>query len=101
MLIRLARSQRPPGRDAVSLPRLPVTLVTQLKAQRSVTAAWIVDGLTTRAPLRANIDRTQAIDTTWLLVDPAEFDRLTNDRGWTARRYGTWFADTALRLLSR
>jgi len=31
-------------------------LAAQLKAQRSVTAAWIVDGLTARAPLRANID---------------------------------------------
>jgi AcrR family transcriptional regulator len=76
-------------------------LVAQLKAQRSVTAAWIVDGLTARAPLRASIDRTRAIDTVWLLMDPAVFDRLTNDRGWTAQRYGTWFADTALRLLSR
>ncbi|HCU95125.1 MAG TPA: hypothetical protein DHU96_21425 [Actinobacteria bacterium] len=66
-----------------------------------MTAAWIVDGLTTRAPLRANINRTRAIDTVWLLMDPAVFDRLTNDRGWTAQRYGTWFAGPALRLLNR
>ena len=33
-------------------------------------------------------------------MDPALFDRLTADRGWTAERYGAWFADSALRLLT-
>lgn len=73
-------------------------LAAQLKTQRAVTAAWIVDGLVARAPLRT--DRAQAIDTIWLLMDPAVFDRLTADRGWTAQRYGNWFADSARRLLT-
>jgi AcrR family transcriptional regulator len=75
-------------------------LATQLKAQRSVTAAWIVDGLTTRAPLRPGVDRAQAIDVIWLLMEPAVFERLTADRGWTPERYGEWFADSARRLLT-
>jgi AcrR family transcriptional regulator len=75
-----------------------VPVAAQLKAQRTVTAAWIVDGIAARAPLRT--DRAHAIDTLWLLMDPAVFDRLTADRGWTARRYGAWFADSALRLLA-
>jgi AcrR family transcriptional regulator len=73
-------------------------LAAQLKAQRAVTAAWIVDGIAARAPLRT--DRADAIDTLWLLMDPAVFDRLTADRSWTARRFGAWFADSALRLLA-
>jgi AcrR family transcriptional regulator len=74
-------------------------LVEQLKTQRAVTAGWIVDGLTARASLRPAVDRTQAIDTVWLLMDPAVFDRLTNDRGWTPKRYGDWFADSISQLL--
>jgi AcrR family transcriptional regulator len=73
-------------------------LAAQLKAQRAVTAGWIVDGLAARSPLRT--DRAQAVDTIWLLMEPALFDRLTTDRGWSPQRYGGWFADSALRLLT-
>lgn len=75
-------------------------LAVQLKAQRSVTASWIVDGLAARAALRPGVDRAQAIDVVWLLMDPAVFDRLTRDRAWTPQRFATWFADSALRLLA-
>jgi hypothetical protein len=75
-------------------------LAEQLKAQRAVTAAWIVDGLAARAPFRSGVDRAQAIDVVWLLMDPAVFDRLTADRGWTTERFGEWFADSTLRLLA-
>jgi AcrR family transcriptional regulator len=75
-------------------------LAAQLKAQRAVTAAWIVDGVAARAAYRTGIDRAQAIDVVWLLMEPAVFDRLTTDRGWTAARFGQWFADSALRLLT-
>lgn len=74
------------------------SLAAQLKAQRGVTASWIVDGIAARTALR--VDRSQAIDTIWLLMDPAVFDRLTTERGWSARRYGAWFVDNALRLLT-
>lgn len=73
-------------------------LAAQLKAQRTTIASWIVDGVATRSLLRT--DRAEAIDTVWLLMDPALFDRLTTDRGWTPQRYGAWFADCALRLLT-
>jgi AcrR family transcriptional regulator len=74
-------------------------LAAQLETQRSVTAAWIVNGLAARAPLRDDNDCAQAIDTVWLLMDPGVFDRLTTDRGWTAQQYGAWFADSTFRLL--
>jgi hypothetical protein len=64
-----------------------------------VTAAWIVDRLASLAPLRDTIDRAQAIDTVWLLMEPALFERPVADRAWTAPRYRAWFADSALCLL--
>lgn len=76
-------------------------LAAQLKTQRLVTAAWIVDGLAARAALRPGIDRADAVDIVWLLMDPAVFDRLTIDRGWPAERYRAWFADSAGRLLTQ
>jgi hypothetical protein len=62
-------------------------------------AGWLVDELTARAPLRPGIDRAEAIDTVWLLMDPAVFTRLTGSRGWPPARFQAWFADSLLRLL--
>ena len=62
------------------------------------TFAELFDGIAARPPLR--VDRAQAIDTIWLLMDPAVFDRLTTDRAWSTHSYGAWFTDSALRLLT-
>ena len=45
--------RRRPGDDRL------VPLAEQLRAQRAVTAAWIVDGLTDKTPLRAGLDRSK------------------------------------------
>ena len=74
-------------------------VAAQMTAQRQVMAAWVVDGLLARSPLRDDVDRDAAIDTVWALMDPAVFCRLTGDRGWTAARFGRWFADSVQRLL--
>ena len=74
-------------------------LATQLLAQRATTAAWLVDHLARIRPLRDGCSRQDAIDTCWVLMDPAVFDRLTRHRGWTAERYGRWFADALARVL--
>lgn len=75
------------------------SLAHQLRTQRAETAAWIVDGLIDRASLRREIGRAGAIDTIWVLMDPHAFCALTQDRGWTAERYGRWFIDSVSRLL--
>jgi TetR/AcrR family transcriptional regulator, regulator of autoinduction and epiphytic fitness len=74
-------------------------LADQLRAQRAETAAWIVDGLKMRSPLRPEIGRDQAIDTVWLLMDPHGFCALTRHRGWTPERFGRWFTDSVRRLI--
>lgn len=71
----------------------------QMIAQREVTAGWIVDGLTAKAALRAGLDRQDAVDDVWILMDPALFDRLVRRRGWTVERYQDWFAGSVRRLL--
>jgi AcrR family transcriptional regulator len=74
-------------------------LSEQLVAQRLVTAGWLVDQLSRRAPRRAGLTRRDAVDTVWLLVDPAVFLRLTRDRGWTPARYGRWVSASIARLV--
>ena len=74
-------------------------LADQLRDQRAETAAWLVDGLTGRASLRAEVTREQAIDTVWLVMDPHGFIALTRDRGWTPERFEAWFIDSVRKLL--
>jgi TetR/AcrR family transcriptional regulator, regulator of autoinduction and epiphytic fitness len=74
-------------------------LCDQLRAQRTETAAWIVDGAIARAPLRPEIDRDHAIDTLWILMDPRVFCALTHERGWSPERFELWFTDSVARLL--
>jgi AcrR family transcriptional regulator len=74
-------------------------LARQLTAQRATTAGWIVDQLTGKAPLRDGCAREEAVDTVWILMDPAVFDRLTRQRQWTLQQYQDWFAGSVDRLL--
>ena len=60
----------------------------------------LVDGLTRTAPLGAGRTRQEAIDTVWILMDPAVYDRLTRRRHWTRRQYERWFAGSVARLLT-
>ena len=75
------------------------TVAAQLTRQREVMAAWLVDGLRQRAALRDGLDRAEAVDTVWLLMDPAVFTRLTRARGWPPARFQAWFTGAVLRLL--
>ena len=74
-------------------------LSEQLVAQRLVSAGWLVDQLGRRAPRRAGLTRRDAVDTVWLLIDPAVFVRLTRDRGWAPARYSRWVAASIARLV--
>jgi AcrR family transcriptional regulator len=74
-------------------------IAAQLKVQRETMATWLVDGLLRRSTLREGIERADAIDTTWALMDPALFCHLTRDRAWTAARFQRWFTDGVVRLL--
>jgi AcrR family transcriptional regulator len=75
-------------------------LSARMTAQRAGTAEWIVDAVTRKARLRDGSTRTEAVDTVWVLMDPAVFDRLTPQRHWTAERYQRWLARSIRRLLT-
>lgn len=74
-------------------------LSEQMIRQRAVTARWIVDGMTRTARLRQDLSQEGAVDTVWILMDPALFDRLTRHREWSLEQYQVWFARSALHLL--
>jgi AcrR family transcriptional regulator len=74
-------------------------LADQLTEQRARTAGWLVTQLTRKARLRKGCDRREAVDTVWILMDPAVFDRLTRRRGWPVRKYQRWFAGSVRRTL--
>ena len=85
--------------DAARLDPDIAEVAAQLVRQREVMAAWLVGQLTARSPLRSGTGRDEAIDTVWLLMDPAVFTRLTVQRKWTAMQFRAWFTDTVTRLL--
>jgi AcrR family transcriptional regulator len=86
--------------DAAPLDEEISLVAAQMLAQREVMAAWLVDGLARRRSLRDGLDRAEAVDTVWLLMDPAVFTRLTGPRGWPPARFRVWFADSVLRLVA-
>jgi AcrR family transcriptional regulator len=71
----------------------------QLVSQRERTAAWLVDRLAALAPLRPELNRADAVETVWLLMDPALFVRLVRHRGWDPSRYRAWVARSLRHLL--
>jgi AcrR family transcriptional regulator len=85
--------------EAASTDAELAELAGQLTAQRATTAGWIVDQLAGKAPLREGCAREEAVDTVWILMDPAVFDRLSRQRRWTLPQYQQWFASSVDRLL--
>jgi hypothetical protein len=74
-------------------------LAAQMAAQRVTMAAWVVTRLDALGALRAEAGEDEAADTVFAMMEPAVFDRLTRQRGWTLARYQDWIARSLLRLL--
>ena len=85
--------------EAASTDTELTELAEQMTAARATTAGWIVDELTRKTPLGADRTRQEAIDTVWILMDPAVFDLLTRQRHWTVRHYRRWLGTSVARLL--
>jgi hypothetical protein len=58
----------------------------------------VVDELARVGGRRAGCTRDEVVDTVWMLIDPAVFDRLTRQRGWSVAKYERWIADVLIRL---
>jgi hypothetical protein len=74
-------------------------LSARLVGQREVIAGWIVDRLGEVGGLRPGLSRPDAVETVWLLMEPALFVRLTRDRGRTTAQYRAWVARAARSLI--
>lgn len=85
--------------EAASTDTELTDLAEHMTTQRATTAGWIVDQLTRKAPLGVDRTRQEAIDTMWILMDPAVFDRLTRQRQWAVQQYQRWLATSVARLL--
>jgi AcrR family transcriptional regulator len=105
-------SRPPPASPPASPPTSPPTsppasspdgelaaLAGQLVRQREATATWITDRVMALGELRSDMSPPDAVDTIWLLMDPAVFVRLTRHRGWSPERYRDWIARSIRHLL--
>jgi AcrR family transcriptional regulator len=89
--------------SAVLEPAAPAELADlrdRLVEQRAQTAGWLVDRLGSYRGLRPGLGREEAVDTVWLLMDPAVYLQLTRFRGWDLSRYQGWVAWSLSRLLT-
>ena len=73
-------------------------LADQMSAQRTTMATWVVGRLTGLEALDTDISEDEAVDTLFALMEPALFDRLIRQRGWTQDRYQHW-VERSLRCL--
>lgn len=72
-------------------------VASQMVQQRHATATWIVRTLAAITPLRGS--ESDAVDTLWMLMEPAIYHRFVHRLGWDLHRYQRWFADSARHLL--
>lgn len=75
-------------------------LAAQMTAQRVTMATWAVARLSALGALPADVSEQEAADTVFAIMEPALFDRLTRQRGWTLARYQDWIAWSLRRLLA-
>ena len=67
--------------------------------QRLTGARWWVEVLTSKGPLRPNLDNDDAVDVMWLLMSPDQYYRLVHRRRWTTQKYQRWLAASITELL--
>ena len=74
-------------------------LVEQSRRQRLDGARRVVKRLAELDALNAGLRADEAADVAWLVGDPALYDRLVRERGWSTRRFEEWLARTLVRQL--
>lgn len=64
-----------------------------LQRNRRAGAAMVVRHLAALSQPAADWDLERAIDAVWIFNDPAHYDALVNQRGWSRQEYAAWTAD--------
>jgi len=60
---------------------------------------YFIDCVMANGPLRNNLDKTTAVETTWALTSAEVYNLLIVDRGWSPDEYEFWLTETLTRLL--
>jgi TetR/AcrR family transcriptional regulator, regulator of autoinduction and epiphytic fitness len=69
-------------------------LYEKMQSERLIGARHIVGDVKSKGGLRKGLDTATAVDIVWTLIEPAIYVRLVHQRGWSARRYTRWLAET-------
>ena len=84
-----------------STPRSPHCW-TRIETEYHANQRTIVQSLSDKRALNANLDVQNATDILWTLNHPNTWQLLVRERGWTPDHYESWSADTAIsQLLAR
>lgn len=76
-----------------------VALRQTIAAESRIGARELVDKLVAVGGLRPDLDRDDAIDAMWWLIQPEQYVVLVGQAGWSLDRFVAWFDATAARLL--
>ena len=71
----------------------------RLVEQREAVAGWIVDQLHDLSGWRPGLSRAEAVETVWLLMEPALFVRMTRQRGRSTAQYRAWICRAVRSLI--
>jgi len=60
---------------------------------------YFIDCIMANGPLRKNLDKQTAVETTWALTSAEIYNLFMKDRGWSSEEYEFWLTETLTRLL--
>jgi AcrR family transcriptional regulator len=87
------------ARDAATADPEAAATWELLRAERLRGMTMFAADLAQTKELRPGVTRTVARDLLWTYSSPETYDLLVNQRGWSARRYGRWVAQSLVAAL--
>jgi len=75
------------------------SILKKYLAGRMQGMSYFIDCVMANGPLRKNLDKQTATETTWALTSAEMYSLLRMDQGWTAEEYEFWLTETLTRLL--
>jgi len=75
------------------------TILKKYLDSRMQGMSYFIDCLLANGPLRKNLDKRTAVETTWALTSAEVYNLFMNDRGWSTEEYEFWLTETLTKLL--
>jgi AcrR family transcriptional regulator len=86
-------------RDAAASDAGAAGVLEQLKAERLTGMTAFADHLHQSKVLRKGLTASDARDVLWLFTSPEVYEKLVLERGWSAKRFGTWLIQQLIAAL--